>query len=148
MSIFKGIENVSAEGMSNRQYFEEGNYIVEIDKVLLHEKRLNGDKLFIVETTVIESDNSNIKPGEQRNWVQSLALPSALPRIKSFIGAAIGLCPRRKIHEINSKVDENFSLHVVSPENPLSSRKLALSCSNKISRNGKNFTQAVWRVYE
>jgi hypothetical protein len=148
MSVFKGIEHVSAEGMSNRQYFEEGNYIVEIDSVFLHEKRLNGGKLFIVETTVIESDNSNIKSGEQRNWVQSLALPSALPRIKSFIGAAIGLCPRRQLNEINSKVDAAFCDQAVSQENPLSGRKLALSCANKISRNGKNFTQVMWRVYE
>src|ERR1700730_9936128 len=99
MSVFAGIENVSAEGTSNRLYFDEGNHIVEIDSVFLLEKRLGGGKLFIVETTVKESDNPNLKPGEQRNWVLSLALPLALPRIKSFIGAAIGLCPKRQLNE-------------------------------------------------
>ncbi len=145
MSVFKGIEHVSAEGTSNRQYFEEGNYIVEIDKVLLHEKILNGSKLFIVETTIIESDNPNIKPGEQRNWVHSLALRSPLPAIKSFIGAAIGLCPRRHFDDFNTKVNEEFSLHVISPANPLRGRKVALSVKD---RNGKKFPKVTWRIYE
>ncbi len=148
MSIFDGIEHVAAEGTSNRQYFEEGNYVVEIDRVFLYEKRLSGGKLFIVETTIIESDNIKIKPGEQRNWVQSLTLPTALSRIKSFIGAAAGLCPRKKINEINSKITPSFCDKVIGPENPLKGRKLALSCINKMSRNGKNYTQAVWRIYE
>lgn len=147
MSVFEGIERVSAEGTSERLYFEEGNHTVEIDSVFLYEKRLGGGKLFIVETTVIESDNPNIKPGEQRNWVQSLALPHALPRIKSFIGAAIGLCPRRQLNEINAKVNTDFCNHAVSLENPLSGRKLALTCVNKTSRNGKNFTQVMWRTH-
>jgi len=148
MSVFAGIENVSAEGTSNRLYFLEGNHIVEIDSVLLLEKRLGGGKLFIVETTVKESDNPNMKPGEQRNWVQSLALSTALPRIKSFIGAAIGLCPKRQLNEINAKVNSDFCNHAVSPENPLSGRTLALTCVNKVSRNGKNFTQVIWGINE
>ena len=95
MYVFEGIEHVSAEGTASRNYFESGKYVVEINKVYLHEKRLGG-KLFIVETTIIESNNSNISPGEQRNWVQRVDNEFALPRIKAFIGAAMGFCPRRQ----------------------------------------------------
>jgi hypothetical protein len=148
MSIFDGIEHVAAEGISMRQYYEPGNYTVSINSVYLFEKRLGGGKLFIVETTVDESDNPNIKPGDRRNWVQSFALPSALPRIKSFIGAAIGLCPRRQLKEINDKVTTNACNKAVSAENPLRGKKLCLSCSSKITRNNKEFIQHMWGPHD
>lgn len=102
MGVFDGIENIAAEGTSSlRQYFMPGHYTIEIERVFLHEKRLGGGKLFIVETKVLASDNADIKVGEQRNWVQALSLPLALPRIKAFIGAALGLSPK----DINSKIN-------------------------------------------
>ena len=146
MSIFDGIEHVAAEGTSNRQYFEPGKYTVTIDAVFLYERRLGGGKLFIVETTVDESDNANIKSGEQRNWVQSFGLPSALPRIKSFIGAAIGLCPQRQLKEINQRVDKAVCDSSVGPSNPLQGHKLRLTCTSKITQKGKEFIQHSWSV--
>ena len=146
MSIFDGIEHVAAEGTSNRQYFEPGKYTVTIDSVLLYERRLGGGKLFIVETTVDESDNPNIKPGEPRNWVQSFALPSALPRIKSFIGAAIGLCPQRQLKEINERVDKAVCDGSVGLDNPLRGHRLKLTCISKTTRAGKEFVQHSWGV--
>src|SRR5580700_5010036 len=104
MGVFDGIEHVAAEGTSLRQYYKPGHYTVTIDSVFLYERRLGGGKLFIVETIVNESNNPDIKPGDRRNWVQSFALPSALPRIKSFIGAAMGLCPQRQLKDINIKI--------------------------------------------
>lgn len=144
MGIFDGIENVAAEGTSNRQYFEAGNYTVTIDSVSIYEKRLGGGKLFIVETTIDESDNPHIKTGEQRNWVQSFAIPSALPRIKSFIGAALGFCPRRQLKEINEKVTAEICSQSVGPENPLRSKKLKLTCMGRTSSKGKEFVQHTW----
>lgn len=145
MGIFDGIEHVAAEGMSSlRQYFEPGHYTVAIDRVFLHEKRLGGGKLFIVETTVLESDNPHIRPGEQRNWVQSLSLPSALPRIKTFIGLAMGLSPQ----EINTKVTALVCEHSVSAQNPLANKKVKLTCISKTTRAGKQFIQHGWGNYD
>jgi hypothetical protein len=145
MGIFDGIEHVAAEGTSSvRQYFEPGSYLVTIDSVFLYERRLGGGKLFIVETTVNESNNSNIKPGEQRNWVQSFALPYALPRIKSFIGVAMGLCPKRQLKEIDDKVTAETCSQSVGPENPLRNKKLKLICTGKTTSKGKEFVQHVW----
>lgn len=144
MGIFDGIEHVAAEGTSLRQYFEPGNYTVTIGSVFLHERRLGGGKLFIVETIVDESDNPSIKIGEQRNWVQSVSLPPALPRIKSFVGAALGMCPKRQLKEINSKVTASICNQAVSAENPLRGKRLKVSCISKTSSNGKNFLQHMW----
>jgi len=148
MSIFDGIENVAAEGTSLKQYFSSGNYQVTINSVFLHEKRLGGGKLFIVETTVDESDNPNIKPGEHRNWVQSFSIPSALPRIKSFIGSAYGLCPQRQLKDINTKITAAICNEVVGPNNPLRGKKLLLTCVSKNTKAGKEFVQHVWGAYE
>lgn len=149
MSVFSGIEHVSAEGTSSsRQYFEPGNYLVTIDSVFLHERRLGGGKLFIVETTINESDNPNIKAGEQRNWVQSFALPSALPRIKSFIGAALGLCPKRQLKNINEQVTAAACNQVISTENPLQGKQISLSCLSKITSKGKEFIMHNWEPHE
>jgi hypothetical protein len=149
MGIFDGIENVEAEGASSlRQYFEPGCYVVTIERVFLHEKRLGGGKLFIVETIVNESDNLNIKPGEQHNWAQSFAIPYALPRIKSFIGAAMGLCPQKQLKEINAKVTEAVCNKAVGSENPLRSKKLKLTCIGKTTSKGKLFVQHVWGPHD
>lgn len=146
MSIFSGIEHVAAEGASNRQYFEPGKFTVSIDSVFLYERRLGAGKLFIVETTVLESDNPHIKPGEPRNWVQSLSLPSALPRIKSFIGAALGFCPQRQLRELNATITSDICNDTVSTENPLRGKKLSLQCTAKTTRAGKDFIQHAWGV--
>ena len=145
MGIFDGIENVAAEGTSSlRHYFEKGHYTITIERVFLHEKRLGGGKLFIVETTVNESDNPNIKSGEQRNWAQSFALPSALPRIKSFIGAAMGLCPQRQLNDINTNITKSVCEGAISSGNPLHGKKLELTCTSKITSKGKEFVQHTW----
>ena len=149
MEIFDGIEHVAAEGTSSlRQYFEPGQYLVTIYRVRLYERKLGGGKLFIVETTVDESDNPHIKPGEQRNWVQTFALPYALPRIKSFIGAAMGLCPQQQTREINAKATAAICNQAVSHENPVHGKKLRLTCIGKTTSKGKEFIQHVWGLYE
>lgn len=148
MGVFDGIEHVSAEGTSLRRYFEPGNFVVSIQSIYLFEKRLGGGKLFIIEAIVEESDNLNIACGEQRNWVQSLALPSALPRIKSFIGAAMGLCPKRQLKDINEQVTAEVCNQAISQDNPLRGKKLKLNCISKITRSGKEFTQHNWGIYE
>jgi hypothetical protein len=147
MNVFEGIEHVSAEGTSNRLYFEPGRYVVEIDTVHVKEKRLGG-KLFIVETTIKESDNPNIKPGDRRNWVQSLSNEYALPRIKSFLGAAKGFCPKKQLAEVNKNITKSVCDHAVSIENPLKGRILSVECLGKITKTGKAFTHANWGIVD
>jgi hypothetical protein len=144
MGIFDGIEHVAAEGTPSRRYFEPGNYLVTINSAFLYERRLGGGKLFIVETTVNESDNPHIGPDESCNWVQS----SALPRIKAFIGACMRLCPKTQIKEINTKVTSAVCNQAVSSDNPLRGKKLRLTCVSKPTRAGKEFVQHVWGLYE
>jgi hypothetical protein len=144
MSVFDGIEHIAPESIANKQYFEEGNYIVQIESLFLYEKRLGGGKLFIAETLVKESDNPNIKPGEKRNWVQSLNMPSALPRIKTFLGVCMGFCSKSQIKEINSKINTQVCDKAVGPQNPFRGKVLRLECINRTSKMGKVFTQTQW----
>jgi hypothetical protein len=146
MSDFDGIEQVPAEGATSHHYFEPGNYLVEIERVLLHKKRIGGGKIFIVETTIKNSDNPSINPGEKRNWVQSLNNEYALPRIKAFIGTAIGLCPNKKASELNSTVTRELCHRVISEENPLAKKLVAIKCILKKTRTGKDFIQAQWSI--
>ncbi len=146
MGIFDGIEHVAAEGTFARRYFEPGIYSVAINSVFLHNRRLGGGPIFVVETSVLESNNPRIRPGDRCNWAQSFALPSALPRIKTFIGAALGLCPKRQANDINSQVTAEVCTEVVSVSNPLCGKRLTLSCVNKITRAGKDFVQHSWGV--
>lgn len=146
MSVFEGIEHVSAEGTSKRQYFEPGRYTVTIDLVQIKEKRLGG-KLFIVETSINESNNPYVKPGDSRNWVQSLNNEYALPRIKSFIGAAKGFCPKKQLREINKNITLEVCENVVSIGNPLKGQTMTVECIGKITKTGKEFTHAFWEAY-
>lgn len=144
MSMFAGIENTKAavEGVS--QYFEEGKYRVQIDNTFIHRKRLGGH-LFIVETTVLESSNPEVLPGETRNWVQSFEFESAMARIKTFIGAAKGFCPRRQLTEINREITQSVCDDVVSGSNPLKGVALDLECVTKRSKKtDKDFNVHMW----
>ena len=146
MSIFEGIDDVLAEGTFDRQYFEAGKYQVDIERVFVHTKKLGGGKLFIVETQVIRSDNPNIRPGEQRSWVQSMDSFYALPRIKAFIGAFLGYSPKTQIQEINQEVTAEVCNGIVGDESLLAGKRLSLNCTLKKTKAGKDFTHVAWGV--
>lgn len=143
-SPFAQVQNHSALNESRRQYFLPGKYRVRIDNVLLHKKRLGGF-LFVVESTCLESSNPEVAVGEQRNWAQSMELDAAIPRIKCFLGAAHGLCPKRDLDKLNAFVTQELCDEAVSPENPLKGKELTLECFNKASqRTGKDFLVHLW----
>lgn len=143
-SLFAGIERTHASQENVGNYFAPGNYRVRIENVFLHKKRLGGH-LFIVETTVLGSDSEDVKVGGQYNWTQPLELDSAMSRIKLFLGAAQGLCPRAEADRINSEITETFCEAAISGKNPLKNVVLDLTCFNKSSlKTGKNFTLHLW----
>lgn len=143
-NIFSGIDTVTANQDLQKQYFLPGQYRVRLENVLVHKKRLGGH-IFIAETTVLESDNPEIKPGELRNWVQPLEVDAAMPRIKCFIGATQGLDPKRQIDAINKNVTQKLCESVVLNEISIKNVELRLECFNKRSiRTGKDFTLHIW----
>lgn len=144
VSMFSDIENTKAVAEAEKSYFLPGKYRVRIDGVLVHKKLISGH-LFIVETTVLESDNPDIQRGEQRNWAQPFEMVAAMPRIKCFVGAAHGFCPRRNLDALNQFVTQDVCDRAVSPDNPLRGVVMDLECHNKKSvRTGKDFTIHMW----
>lgn len=143
-SMFSEIENTKAVSESPKNYFLPGKYKVQIDVVHIHKKLLGGH-LFLVETVVLESDNPEIEKGERRNWAQPFEMVAAMPRIKCFVGAAHGYCPKRNLDGLNKFVTKAICDHAVSPENPLAGVVMNLECHNKKSmRTGKDFTVHMW----
>ena len=143
-SVFATVENIPATPDSHRLYFLPREYKVRIDQVLVHPKRLGGH-LFVVETTCLESNNPEILPGNRRNWAQSMDMEAAIPRIKCFLGAAHGFCPKRRVDQINEFITQEVCDLAVSIKNPLQGTVLNLECYNKKSlRTGKDFTIHSW----
>lgn len=141
---FSGVDNVKPTAESYRGYFLPGKYKVRLENVLIHSKRLGG-KLFIVETEVLESNNPEILAGETRNWVQPMDVDAAMPRIKTFMGAAHGFCPKRNLDALSKFVTKEVCEQAVSNENPLKGKELKLECHNKKSiKTGKDFTVHLW----
>ncbi len=141
---FPGVDSIKPASESNRSYFLPGKYKVRLENVLIHKKRLGG-KLFIVETEVLESSHPDIQVGETRNWVQPMDVDPALPRIKTFMGAAHGFCPKRNLDALCEFVTKEVCEKAVSAENPLKGKELRLECHNKKSlKSGKDFTVHLW----
>ena len=144
MSIFSNINQTEAYSEEQRQYFLPGHYRVQINHVYTKPKRLGGH-LFIAETTVLGSDCADIKIGEKRNWVQSMELPGAMPRVKVFVGAAKGYSSKFDADRINAEVTEALCEEVVSKNNPLNGTELNLECYQKRSeKTGRDFTIHMW----
>jgi hypothetical protein len=141
---FSGVDSVKPAAESTRSYFLPGKYKVRLENVLIYKRRLGG-KLFIVETEVLESSHPDIQPGETRNWVQPMEVDAAMPRIKTFMGAAHGFCPKRNLDALSKFVTKEVCDAAVSPENPLKGKELKLECHNKKSiKTGKDFTVHLW----
>ena len=146
--ILDGIDTATANRDTQKQYFLPGRYRVRLENILLHKKRLGGH-VFIVETRVLDSDNPEIRSGEQRNWVQPLEIDTAMPRIKCFIGVTQGLDPNRQINEINKTVTGKLCEDVVSGKIQTKNTELFLECFNKrSSKTGKDFTIHAWAPTE
>lgn len=143
-NIFSGIELVKVNSESQKQYFLPGKFSVRIENVFLHKKRLGGH-VFVVETTVLESNNPEIQTGEARNWVQPMEMDAAMPRVKCFIGAAKGYDPKRNLDDINKIVTQTLCESVVSGEITFKGVILDLECFNRRSnKTGKSFTIHLW----
>ena len=143
-SLFMDIENTPAMQESAGNYFLPSRFRVRIENVFIYKKRLGGH-LFVVETIVLGSDNQEVKIGEQYNWVQPVEMDAAMSRVKLFIGAAKGLCPKRQLAKINEVVTSELCDRVVSTENILKGVEIDLDCFNKRSmKTGKDFTIHMW----
>ena len=74
-----------------------------------------------------------------------MEMDAAMPRIKAFMGAAHGYCPKRNLDALSKFVTKEVCEQAVSVENPLRGKELNLECHNKKSaKTGKDFTVHLW----
>lgn len=117
MGLFKGIENVEDKSKKS-EYFLEGSYLVELERVFEHKKQ-NGAAVFVAEMTVLESSNDKLPQGARTSFVETFKFrESGLARVKQLIVAAAGGGTK------SEEVTEEVVNQVVSQENPLAKKKL------------------------
>lgn len=134
MGRFAGIEN--ARPSEGGLFFEPGVYKVRIKACKSFETRKK-HTAFIVECTVLESDNPKRPPGCEPSWVVTLDKEPALGNIKSFIAAAT----QSKVEEITEAVVEA----VVAVANPLKGTVMRVIAQNIQTKEKKlDFTVLKW----
>lgn len=137
MGRFAGIKQ--AQYNEGGIYFLPGLYLVHVDRVKTGTTR-KGIDFFVVESTIVESDNGERKPGSACAWMVTLDKDAALGNIKHFCSIATGC----KLEE----VDEAGVEMIVSDENPLRGTFLRVQAVTILTKEKKEFTKVTWRRYD
>jgi hypothetical protein len=88
--FFAAVDDVSAGGQ-RLPYLEEGLYVLQIDKILFIVTRPpQRNPLYIVECTILESNNEARPAGLKCSWSTKLNTDMGPINMKRFVGAAVG----------------------------------------------------------
>jgi len=144
MGLFDGIEN--AKVGQGGVYFLPGKYQVELDKVFAMQSRKRED-LFIAECMILESDNSERKPGTKASWIVNFKHDAALGNIKGFLAACNGIDPADQV-KVDEEITSDVCEYAVDDENPLAGTRVNLVAVQKETRAGNPFTLHIWSPVE
>lgn len=107
MGRFSQIENASPSQRGN--VFKQGEYVVTINACKIVDGQ-KGGTFFVIETTIVESDNPAIKQGAEHSQVINLTNPKAMGApwsdVKAFIMHALGMTPAEAKPAIGEKAME------------------------------------------
>lgn len=150
---FKGIKETKV--FKTGQFFKEGKFRVKIKAVKWIVSAVDKDEYFIIETEVLESNNIEIKVGDERSHVINMGNVMGLPNVKGFVAAVSGVDPAAT--EINDLVQAYWSKQlgeyidfeqvcelICSDTNPLKDEEMELTCFMTKTREGNDFTKHVW----
>lgn len=117
-------------------YLLPGVYRIEVI-ACKHIKTRQGREAFVVELSILESNNPERPPGSTCSWMVMLDQEPALGNIKNFISAAYP-CE-------DSQVSEQAVLLIVGEKNPLKGHRARASAVNiKTKNRGTDFTKVKW----
>ena len=139
---FKGIG--SAPPSLGGAYILPGLHKLEVKECKLVNSQQKQTLVFVVSTTVIESDNDAMKLGSERSWVVLFSWPSHLSNIRQFIEAATGF----DFEKLSDEEAAELSAGVVDESNPLKGQILHCNAFNLKTRADKDFTKCVWEAAE
>lgn len=133
MGLFSGIKDakVSRGGV----YLEPGVYTARVEACKSGVTR-KGAGFFVVEMTVLESNNPKFTKGSSVSWMVVLDKEPSLGNIKHFAAIATNT-PEDEIDEAGIEL-------IVSAENPLRGTILEISATNIKTKAGGDFTKVVF----
>jgi hypothetical protein len=143
MGIFGGIDEVRATERKSI-YLQQGSYDLTVERCKLTESSVGNKTFFVVEATVMSSDNDEISPGTRASWVVRLGgdYPNmALSDIKKFAIASTGAD--------ENEVDEEFMKELVAGTGDLVSGRL-VQCvvEEHTTKRGGTFSKHFWSSTE
>jgi hypothetical protein len=151
---FKGIEDAKVFG-GKRPFFKPGKYKVQINAVKWVDSSVGSKSYFIIETTVLESNNPDVPVNSDRSHVINYNNVMGQPNVKQFVAAVSGVDPSSP--SINDAVAAYWSKQVgehidfegicellVSSANPLDGEIMELECFDIETKGGDPFTKHNW----
>lgn len=134
-------------------WFLPGNYLVKIRAVKLIDT-LAGHQSFVIEGTVVESDNPERSPGTPASQVIALKpaiMATAMSNVKNFMGAALAIADPDSYVPDEGTVEDFWNAtgeYFISEKQPLAGKNLYLSCTTIKTKKGEDFTKHTWMPYE
>lgn len=134
MGMFKGVEG--AKFNEGGVWFMDGTYLVKVDVVKTGETRKNVG-FFVVEHTILWSDNSQRKKGTSVSWMATQDKDAFLGNVKHFCSVASDT-------PMDEVTEEGIEM-IVSEENPMSGVVLFVTATTVKTREGNDFTKVIYR---
>lgn len=154
MGLFGSVKQAKVNG--GGVYFLPGLYKVKIDKVRVQRSAKNGKDYWIVETTILESNNPDRAVGSHCSQVVEIGHMMGPVHIKAFVCAVSGVDAQDE--DANDRVEAKWAemtdqtldfeqiCEMIADEstNPLEGLEMNLECSNVKTRAKTDFTKHFW----
>lgn len=141
---FSKFQSAKANGGA-RNYFKEGEHLVEITAVKFDETRKKIE-FFAVEAVVIATDSTDkdMQPGKRVNYMSMSDKDAYFGNVKQFLMA----CMNATEDELNALTDAEFTEAMqlmAGPEQRFTKRRVVASCRNATSKTtNKEYTAVQW----
>lgn len=152
MGYFSGLKE--AKSTKGGEYIQPGNYLLEIQKVKIQQSQVGGREFFLVETKVIEAQQTD--PDVAPNGINSgptwlVELPGKFPEvakgnIKNFLTAAFGFLAiaAGETPPAESDIDDDLGDLAIGEENPLVGAFVVAKAFHKKTKSDTLFTRVDW----
>lgn len=152
MGRFDGIQN--AKSTEGGKYFEEGNFLVEVQRCK-YDKTRDGEDFFAVEFKTLESDNDDQPPGSIVSfWVGFRKFPKlAQGDMATFM--RFGLCSLIRQRRMDEPIPDNpddyalteeIAEEIVGENNILAGTLVNCYAFKKKTKTGSDFTRHKWSI--
>lgn len=140
-NIFGSIDNADARGQRN-PYLTDGNYLLQIKGCTLKKARTKRN-FYLVEFTILESDNEERPAGMTVTWMTDVDNDMGPINIKRFLAAAAGIDPNSE--EANKEITSKVAMLSVSSDQPLAGAQIYVNVQTVTTKAGSNFSEHRWQ---